>query len=70
GSGRRPHPLNVAVEADSSSLRTHIVADGGLYALLGPFAIAAASKECRIKSSRLVDPTITRHIALAMSRHG
>jgi DNA-binding transcriptional LysR family regulator len=62
--------LNVAAEADSLSLQTHIVADGGMYALLGPYAIAAASKECRIRSSKVVDPAITRHIALAMSRHG
>ena len=62
--------LNVALEADSLSLQTHIVAEGGIYALLGPYAIAAASKECRLQSSKLVDPVVTRHIALAMSRHG
>jgi DNA-binding transcriptional LysR family regulator len=62
--------LNVALEADSLSLQTHIVSDGGIYALLGPYAIAAASKDCRLQSSKLVDPVITRHIALAMSRHG
>jgi DNA-binding transcriptional LysR family regulator len=62
--------LNVVVEADSLSLQTHIVADGGIYALLGPYAIAAASKELRIRSSKLITPTISRHIALAMSRHG
>ena len=62
--------LNVVVEADSLSLQTHIVADGGIYALLGPYAIATASKELRIKASKLVKPTISRHIALAMSRHG
>jgi DNA-binding transcriptional LysR family regulator len=62
--------LNVAVEADSLSLQTHIAADGGIYALLGPYAIAAASKECRIRSSKVIEPVITRHIALAMSRHG
>jgi DNA-binding transcriptional LysR family regulator len=62
--------LNVAVEADSLSLQTHIVANGGVYALLGPYDIAAASKSLRIRSSKLVDPTISRHIALAMSRHG
>jgi LysR family nitrogen assimilation transcriptional regulator len=38
--------------------------------LLGPYAVAAASKECRLQSSKLVDPIVTRHIALAMSRHG
>jgi LysR family transcriptional regulator, nitrogen assimilation regulatory protein len=58
------------VEADSLGLQTHVVADGGIYALLGPYAIAAASKVYRIQSSKIVDPTISRHIALAMSRHG
>jgi LysR family transcriptional regulator, nitrogen assimilation regulatory protein len=62
--------LNVPVEADSLSFQTRVVADGGMYALLGPYAIAAASKVYRIQSSKIVDPTISRHIALAMSRHG
>jgi DNA-binding transcriptional LysR family regulator len=62
--------LNVALEADSLSLQTHIVSQGGIYALLGPYAIAAAPKDCRLQSSKLVDPVVTRHIALAMSRHG
>src|SRR6516225_4753549 len=62
--------LNVALEADSLSLQTHIVAQGGIYALLGPYAIAAAAKDCRLQSSKIVDPVVTRHIALAMSRHG
>jgi DNA-binding transcriptional LysR family regulator len=62
--------LNVALEADSLSLQTHVVADGKIYALLGPYAIAAASSDCRLQSSRIVNPSVTRHIALAMSRHG
>lgn len=62
--------LNIALEADSISLQTHIVADGGMYALLGPQAIDAASKYCALQSSKVVSPTIGRHIALAMSRHG
>ena len=62
--------LNVALEADSLRLQTHVVADGGVYALLGPYAINAASKNLRLQSSKLVDPVISRHIALAMSRHG
>ena len=69
-SAERGVSLNVAMEADSLSLQTHIVSEGGIYALLGPYAIAAASKDCRLQSSKLVDPVITRHIALAMSRHG
>jgi LysR family nitrogen assimilation transcriptional regulator len=69
-SAERGVSLNVAFEADSLSLQTHIVSEGGIYALLGPYAIAAASKDCRLQSSKLVDPVITRRIALAMSRHG
>jgi LysR family nitrogen assimilation transcriptional regulator len=69
-SAERNISLNVALEADSLSLQTHIVSEGGIYALLGPYAIAAASKDCRLQSSKLVDPVITRHIALAISRHG
>lgn len=62
--------LNVVLEADSLSLQTHIVAEGGIYALLGPYAIAAAAKDCRLQAAKLVDPVVTRHIALAISRHG
>jgi DNA-binding transcriptional LysR family regulator len=69
-SAERKISLNVALEADSLSLQTHIVSEGGVYALLGPYAIAAASKDRPLQSSKLVDPVVTRHIALAMSRHG
>src|SRR3984893_17399227 len=69
-SAERSVSLSVALEADSLSLQTHIVSEGGIYALLGPYAVAAASKDCRLQSSKLVDPVISRHIALAMSRHG
>ena len=51
-------------------LQTHIASEGGIYALLGPYAIAAAKKERRLQSAKLVAPVVTRHIALAMSRHG
>lgn len=62
--------LNVAAEADSLSLQTEIVARGGVYALLGPYAIAAALKAGRIQAAPLTDPEVPRYIALAMSRHG
>ena len=55
--------------ADSLSLQTQIVSEGGIYTLLGPYAVAAAMEQ-RLQSSKLVDPVITRHIALAMSRQG
>ena len=69
-SAERGVALNVILEADSISLQTQIVSEGGLYTLLGPYAIAAAAKERRIQSAKLVAPVVTRHIALAMSRHG
>src|SRR4030095_9077877 len=62
--------LNIALEADSLSLQTHMAAAGGVYALLGQYAVSAASKQLRIRSSRVVEPAIKRHIALAMSPHG
>jgi LysR family transcriptional regulator, nitrogen assimilation regulatory protein len=61
--------LNVILEADSLSLQKQVVAEGGIYALLGPYAIAAAAKGRGLQSSKLVKPVVTRHIALAMSRH-
>src|SRR4051812_26118760 len=62
--------LNGALDADSISLQTQIVSEGGVYTLLGPYAVAAAAKECRLQSAKLVRPVVTRHIALAMSRYG
>jgi LysR family transcriptional regulator, nitrogen assimilation regulatory protein len=62
--------FNVTLEADSLALQTHIVAGGGVYALLGAYAVSAAARELRIRASRLVGPSIKRHIALAMSQHG
>ncbi|MCC6195994.1 MAG: LysR family transcriptional regulator [Burkholderiales bacterium] len=62
--------LNVALEADSLALQTRMVAGGGVYALLGAYAVSAAAKELRIRAARVVEPTIKRHVALAMARHG
>jgi DNA-binding transcriptional LysR family regulator len=62
--------LDVAAEADSLALQTRIVSDGGIYALLGPYAIAGANVELRLQAARVVEPELSRHIALAMSRHG
>lgn len=62
--------LNVALEADSLGVQAQVVADGGIYALLGPYAIGAVPKMHRLQWSKIVDPPIPRHIALALSRHG
>lgn len=62
--------LNVVLEADSLSMQTNIVAAGGVYALLGPDAIANASRTLALQAARLVAPTVNRHVALAMSPRG
>ena len=62
--------LTVALEADSLTVQTHMVAGGGLYALLGRYAVTAASTALRIRAARIVEPTVKRHVALAMSPHG
>ena len=69
-SAERGVALNVVLEANSLSLQTQIVSEGGIYALLGLYAVAAAPKERRLRSAKLVAPVVTRHIALAMSRQG
>jgi len=61
--------LNVVAEADSLNLQARIVADGGMYALLGAYAITAVAQECRLGSSKIVNPVVSRHMAIAMSRH-
>jgi LysR family nitrogen assimilation transcriptional regulator len=62
--------LNVVLEADSLSMQTNIAAAGGVYALLGPNAIAGASRTLPLQSARLVAPTVNRYVALAMSPRG
>jgi LysR family transcriptional regulator, nitrogen assimilation regulatory protein len=68
-SAERGVSLNVVLEADSLGLQTQIISEGGVYTLLGPYAVSAA-KDRRLRSAKLVAPVITRHIALAMARHG
>jgi len=37
--------------------------------LLGAYAITAVAQECRLGSSKIVNPVVSRHMAIAMSRH-
>lgn len=62
--------LDIAAEADSLTLQTEIVLHGGVYALLGPYAVAREMRAGRIQASQIVDPELRRYLALAMSRHG
>ena len=49
-SAERGISLNVVLEADSISLQTQIVSEGGIYALLGPYAVDASSRQRRSKT--------------------
>lgn len=62
--------LNLVVEADSLAMQTAIVGDGGVYSILGPYAIASAPNRPNLQASRITDPAIRRFVALAMSPHG
>ncbi len=62
--------LNVVLEADSLDFQMRVVADAGVYALLGSNAIAAASKSVQFQASKLVRPTVLRYLAVAMARTG
>ena len=62
--------LNVMLEADCLALQAQVVAGGGGYALLGPYALSAAKKECQLEEARLVEPSVLRQIALSISPHG
>lgn len=62
--------LHVAAEADSLILQTEIVKHGGVYALLGPYAVAAELKAGQIQATPITESELRRYIALAMSRHG
>jgi DNA-binding transcriptional LysR family regulator len=61
--------LNVVLEADSPGIQSQIASEGGIHALLGSWAIAAAANRCRLQASRLVSPAVNRYVALAVSRH-
>ena len=62
--------LKVVVEADSLTLQMKVVEHGGVYSILGPYAIASASNRDKLQASRIIHPAIPRFVALSMSPHG
>lgn len=60
--------INTAMEADSLKLQTEIVSRGGCYAVLGPYAIADGLRSGRLQAARIVEPDMTRYIALVLSK--
>ena len=62
--------LKVVVEADSLTMQMRVVERGGVYSILGPYAIASAPNRDQLQASRIILPTMPRYVALAMSPHG
>ncbi len=62
--------LRVQMEADSLALQLALVSQGGLYALLGGYAISDALARGEIQAARVTEPSVKRHAALAFSRTG
>lgn len=63
--------LDAVAQADSLTLQKELVAArSGLYSILGPFSIASELRAGRLQASRLVRPDLTRHVTLALPRHG
>lgn len=63
--------LDVAAEANSLTVQKALVANTrGLYAVLGPFSIAAELRSGRLQAARLMRPDLVRHVTLAMPRQG
>jgi LysR family transcriptional regulator, nitrogen assimilation regulatory protein len=62
--------LNVQLEADSLALQIAMAQLGSVYALLGGYAIEAALAKGDIQAARVIDPSITRHVTLALARKG
>jgi LysR family transcriptional regulator, nitrogen assimilation regulatory protein len=62
--------LNVQLEADSLALQLATVAQGGMYALLGGYAIAQSLKSAEVQAAQVVEPRVLRHISLALGRTG
>ncbi|WP_295539738.1 LysR substrate-binding domain-containing protein [uncultured Pseudacidovorax sp.] len=63
--------LDAAVEADSLTAQKELAAAvPGLYAVLGPYAVAEAVAAGRLQASQLVEPDLCRHVVLAMPSQG
>jgi DNA-binding transcriptional LysR family regulator len=68
GLGFRLEPV---AEADSLAVQKELTAcTPGLYTVMGPFAISPDLKRGRLKASRLTNPDLVRHVALASPKQG
>jgi LysR family nitrogen assimilation transcriptional regulator len=63
--------LEPVAEADSLTVQKELVAcTPRLYSILGPFSVAAELQSGRLQASRLVRPDLSRHVTLALPKHG
>lgn len=63
--------LEPIAQADSLTVQKELVArTPRLYSVLGPYSIAADLRSGRLQASKIVRPTLLRHITLASPRHG
>ncbi|MBG6080484.1 DNA-binding transcriptional LysR family regulator [Rubrivivax gelatinosus] len=65
--------LRAVLEADSLTVQRELVARGTgrpLYSVLGPYSITHDLRTRRLQASRVVQPDLRRHLALALPRHG
>ncbi|MBZ8141330.1 LysR family transcriptional regulator [Rubrivivax gelatinosus] len=65
--------LRAVLEADSLTIQRELVARGTgrpLYSVLGPYSITQDLAARRLQASRVVQPDLHRHVALALPRQG
>jgi DNA-binding transcriptional LysR family regulator len=63
--------LNGVAEADSLTVQRELVAHTpGLYSILGPYSIMAEVERGALQASKLVKPDLSRHVTLALPKHG
>jgi len=66
---RRGIHLNIRIECDSLNLQKKLVAAGGLYAIVGLSAVRSEVARLELQASRIVQPSLDRHIVLRLSSH-
>lgn len=69
-SRRKGIELLVVMEADSVTLQKELAAKGGVYTILGPYAMMEDVRAGRVQASRIVNPDLKRFVTLAMPRKG
>lgn len=65
---RKRISLSVVMESESLAVQKDIVAEGGVYTILGTHAIARELQSGRLQASRIVAPGIERTITLCTSK--